>query len=137
MRRAFDLIAVAAVAVVLLLPKASLQAKVALTGEKIELDKIAELEPRNDHRIALVRATAYAERLEAKACVDETARGLAACDAAGPAKCSQAVRIRFGVISSAMQVLVDKGIDPHIDPKRAREAVSGVLHSTKASDKHQ
>src|SRR4051794_9924120 len=103
MRRAFDLIAVAAVAVVLLLPKASLQAKVALAGEKIELDKspelrdarvgdpnsvgraaeladaflrllppdgalppAAEFEPRNDHRIALVRATAYAERLEAK-----------------------------------------------------------------------
>src|SRR5690348_2791734 len=121
MRRAFDLIAVAAVAVVLLLPKASLQAKVALTAEKIELDKIAELEdarfsepdsieravelgdaylrllhpdwalattaalvPRNDHRIGLVRATAFAERLEAKACVDETARGLAACDAEGP-----------------------------------------------------
>jgi hypothetical protein len=174
MRRTFDLIAVAAVAVVLLLPKASLQAKVALVGEKIELDRIAELEDarfadpdnveravqladaylallhpdwalattaslvdRNDHRIFLVRATAFAERLEAQACVDETKRGLAACDAAGPAKCSDAVRIRFGVISSAMQALVDQGIDPHKDPKRAREAVSGVLHSTKASDKHK
>jgi hypothetical protein len=44
MSRIFDLIAVAAVAVVLLLPKASLEAKPALTGAKIELDRIAELE---------------------------------------------------------------------------------------------
>jgi hypothetical protein len=44
MSRIFDLIAVFAVAVVLLLPKASLEAKPALNGAKIELDHIAELE---------------------------------------------------------------------------------------------
>ena len=44
MPRLFDLIAVAAVAVVVLLPKASVEAKPALTGSKIELDRIAELE---------------------------------------------------------------------------------------------
>jgi hypothetical protein len=44
MPRIFDLIAVGGVAVVLLLPKASLEAKPALTGSKIELDHIAELE---------------------------------------------------------------------------------------------
>lgn len=44
MSRAFDVIGIAAVAVVLLLPKASLDAKPALAGEKIELDRIAALE---------------------------------------------------------------------------------------------
>jgi hypothetical protein len=44
MPRIFDLIAVAAVAVVVLLPKASVEAKPALTGSKIEIDHIAELE---------------------------------------------------------------------------------------------
>ncbi len=44
MSRIFDLSAVAAVAVVVLLPKASLEARPALTGAKIELDRIAELE---------------------------------------------------------------------------------------------
>jgi hypothetical protein len=44
MSRLFDLIAVAAVGIVLLLPNASLEAKPALTGAKIELDRIAELE---------------------------------------------------------------------------------------------
>ena len=44
MSRLFDLVAVVAVAVVLLLPKASLEAKPALTGSKIELDHVAELE---------------------------------------------------------------------------------------------
>jgi hypothetical protein len=168
--RAFDLIAVAAVAVVLLLPKASLKAKPALVGEKVELDRIAALEDalyaepesvdaavalsdaylrllhpdwvlstldrfssKGDHRVHLMRATAHAERLEAEACMAETQRGLAACDAAGPAKCPEAIRTKFSVISSAMKALVDQDIDPHKNPQKAREAVSGVLHATKAS----
>jgi hypothetical protein len=44
MSRAFDLIAVFAVAVVLLLPKASLDARPALEGDRVELDRVAELE---------------------------------------------------------------------------------------------
>src|SRR5690348_14503166 len=42
--RIVDLIAVAAVAVVLLLPSGSLVAKPALEGDKVELDRIAALE---------------------------------------------------------------------------------------------
>ncbi len=169
MSRAFDLIAIVAVAIVLLLPKPSLDAKPALVGEKIELDRIALLEdarfadPNNvdnavaladaylrllrpdwalatldqfangpDHRVYLLRATARAERLEAAATVDESKRGLAACDAEG-AKCNDADRVRFGVISNSMQALVDGQIDPHKSPQQAREAVGKVLHSTKAS----
>lgn len=171
MSRAFDLIAIAAVAIVLFLPKPSLQAKPALVGEKIELDRVAALEdarfaePGNidhaveladaylrlaradwalatlaqfsssgDHRVHLLAATAHAERLEPGATVDEAARGLAACDAEGP-RCSSADRVRFGVISQSMQSLVDAKIDPYKSPQQAREAVSRVLHSTKASDK--
>jgi hypothetical protein len=44
MPRIFDLFAVLAVAVVILLPKASVDAKPALDGEPLELDRIAELQ---------------------------------------------------------------------------------------------
>jgi len=168
MRRVLDVIAVAAVAVVLLLPKPSVEANVALAGDKVELDRIAALEDArfaepddaahavalgdaylgllhpdwalatttqfvgaNDHRIHLVRATARAERLEGEQTLAETKLGLTACDAEGAQQCPPAVRVRFQVISSAMQALVDQGIDPKKDPKRARQAVAEVLHATK------
>ncbi len=44
MPRIFDLIAVAAVAFVVLLPKASVDARPALDGEAMELDRVAELQ---------------------------------------------------------------------------------------------
>jgi hypothetical protein len=168
MRRIVDVVAVAAVAVVLLLPKPSVDAHVALVGDKVELDHIAALEDARyaepddashavaladaylgllhpdwalattsqfatakDHRVHLVRATARAERLESPECLVETKAGLAACDAEGAEKCPPGVRIRFDMISSAMQALVDQGIDPRKDPKRARQAVAEVLHSAK------
>jgi hypothetical protein len=168
MRRIVDVVAVAAVAVVLLLPKPSVDAHVALVGDKVELDHIAALEDARfaepddashavaladaylgllhpdwalattaqfastkDHRVHLVRATARAERLEGAECVDESNQGLAACDAEGAQECPPAVRIRFNLISSAMQALVDQGIDPRKDPKRARQAVAEVLHAAK------
>jgi hypothetical protein len=170
MPRIFDLFAVAAVAVVVLLPKASVEAKPALTGSKIELDRIAELEdqyfvdPTNlPHanelaaaylgllhpdwalatlagfgdastgeaavRMHILRATAYGERLEAKQCVDEAARGHAVCDAAGAA-CNPSLSIRLNVIAAPMQALIDQKIDPRRNPKEAADAVSKVLHST-------
>jgi len=167
--RTFDVIAVAALAVVLLLPKPSLDARPALEGEKIELDRVAAqedalfaapddidravaladsylrlLKPEwtlatlakfsesNDHRVHLLMATARAERLEPALCVAAVERGLKACDAEGSARCTDASRTRFAVIQSGMKSLVDAGIDPRRDPKRAREAVAGVLHAAKA-----
>jgi len=171
MGRAFDVIAVLAVAVVLLLPKPSLDAKPALEAEKIELDRIAALEDalftaspaeevprataladaylrllhpdwalgtlarfadRDDHRVHLLIATAQAERLQPKAAVDAVTRGLKACDAEGVEKCPPSERTRLTVISSGMESLLAAGVDPRKDPKRAREAVASVLHSTKA-----
>jgi hypothetical protein len=171
MPRVFDLIAIVALAIVLLLPKPSLEAKPALQGEKIELDRVAALEDarfaepdsvehaldlagvyldlqhpdwalatlrpfvtRGEHRVHLLRATAHADRLETHACVDEAKRGLAACDAEG-ARCNPADRIRFDVISAAMQTLIDQNIDAQKNPLQAREAVSKVLHSTKTPKK--
>jgi hypothetical protein len=168
--RLVDLIAVAAVAIVVLLPSGSLVAKPALVGDKIELDRVAALEdarfsdPTNvdkalaladaylraehpdwalatttefvdagDHRVHLLRATAYAERLQAVEAVTEAQRGYAACDREG-AKCDAAARMRIGVVAAPMQVLVDAKIDPRHDPKAARAAVAGVLHSTKANE---
>jgi DNA polymerase III gamma/tau subunit len=85
-----------------------------------------------DHRVHLARATAYAERLQAADSVAEAKRGYAACDREG-AKCDAAARMRIGVVTAPMQVLVDSKIDPRHDPKGARDAVAGVLHSTKAN----
>jgi hypothetical protein len=168
MRKILDVVGVAAVAIVFLLPKASVRATQALVGEKVELDAVAELEDahyadpasvdkavalaeaylrllhpdwalsttaayadKNDPRVFLVRSTAFAERLEAQACVDEAQRGLKACDAAGD-KCGAGYRTKLDYIASGMKALIDKGIDPRKDPKRAREAVAEVLHATKA-----
>lgn len=167
--RLVDLIAVAAVAIVVLLPSGSLVAKPALVGDKIELDRIAALEdarfadPGNvdkalalgdaylraehpewtlattaqfedagDHRVHLLRATAFAEELHAPEAVAEAQRGYAACDREGAQKCDAAARVRIGVVAAPMQALVDSKIDPRKDPKAARAAVAGVLHETHA-----
>jgi hypothetical protein len=176
MSRAFDLIAVIAVAVVLLLPKGSLQAQRALaTGDgpaqvdRMTLTRLSALEdaayaqpgdaqraveladgylavghpdwalatlaafgPGAPHTVHLVRATAHAERLEPRAAVDEVSGGLAACDVE---KCPEAERIRLRLIAGPMQALVDAGVDPYADPKRAKEVVARTLHATKASSK--
>ena len=166
--RLVDLIAVAAVAVVVLLPSGSLVAKPALVGDKIELDRVAALEdarfsdPDNtdkalaladaylraehpewalattaqfvgagDHRVHLLRATAFAEELHAHEAVAEAARATAACDHEG-ARCGADARVRINVVAAPMQALVDSGIDPRKDPKGARAAVAGVLHATHA-----
>jgi hypothetical protein len=167
MSRLFDLLAVAVVAVVVLLPKASIEAHAALDAESIELERVAALEDRRlaepdsveaavelgdaylrlghpdwtlstlarfagrQHRVHLLRATAYAERLEAASAVEETRAGEKVCDAEGAA-CPETERIRLRLIAGPMQALVDEQIDPHKDPKRARETVSKILHATKA-----
>jgi hypothetical protein len=171
MGRLFDLIAVAAVAVVVLLPKGSVEAKAALVGDKIELDRIAVAEDaryaepdnvdaalelaqsylqmdhpdwalatlqgfsaRGDHRVHLLRATAFAERLQAAEAVAESQRALAACDAEGPVRCDATARVRIGVIAGPMQALVDAKIDATQNPLAARQAVGKVLHTTKPEE---
>src|SRR6476659_7365738 len=118
--RLVDLIAVAAVAIVVLLPSGSLVAKPALVGDKIELDRVAALEDArfsdpqsvdkalalgdaylradhpewalatmaqfaggDDHRVHLLRATAFAEELHAQEAVAAAARATTACDREG------------------------------------------------------
>jgi hypothetical protein len=168
--RIFDLIAVGAVAVVLLLPSGSLSAKPALVGDKIELDRVAELEDarfaepddvthalaladaylrldhpdwalattasfvtRNDHRVHLARALAYADRWQPRESLGESDKALAACDG-GDKSCDASERVRINIVAAPMQALVDANIDPRKDPKRAREAVAGVLHATKPGE---
>jgi hypothetical protein len=167
MSRLFDLVAVAVVGVVLLLPKAGVDAHPALKAEPIELERVAELEDRRlaepdrveiaieladvylrlghpdwtlsilahfsgrHHRVHLLRATAYAERLQAAKAVEEVRAGERVCDAEG-VRCPETERTRLGLIAGPMQALVDQHIDPRKEPQRAREAVSKVLHATKA-----
>ena len=171
MSRIFDLVAVVAVAIVLLLPSGSLSARPALEGDKIELDRVAELEDaryaepddvehalaladaylhldhpdwalattaafvtRGDHRVHVARALAYADRWQPQASLGETDKALAACDAEGDKRCDASQRLRINIVAAPMQALVDQKIDPRKDPKRAREAVAGVLHATKPKD---
>ncbi len=166
-----DVVAVAAVAVVVLMPSGSLVAKAAMVGDRVELDRVAVLEDarfaepdsveralalgdaylRSDHpdwalattaqfvdagdyRVHLLRATAWADRLQAPEAVAETTRGYAACDQEGPTKCDATARVRIGLVAGPMQALVDGNIDPRKDPKGARDAVRSVLHATKTRD---
>jgi hypothetical protein len=87
-----------------------------------------------DHRVHTLRATAWAERLQAAEAVAEAQRGYAACDREGPARCDAAARVRLGVVAAPMQALVDAGVDPRKDPRKARETVAGALHATKAKE---
>jgi hypothetical protein len=171
--RALDLLAVIAVAVVLLLPKASLEASPALDPadvHKVDRDRVGALEdavaiaPADEARVValadaylrlehpdwalavtahlgpgagpslrLLRATARAERLEARLALLEVDLGLEAC-ARPSSGCDETTRVRFGVLQAGMKALVDGGIDPASQPVKAREAVAGVLHTTKAGD---
>lgn len=171
-----DVVAVAAVAVVVLMPSGSLVAKPALVGDRVELDRVATLEDARfarpdsvdaalalgdaylradhpdwalattapfvdagDHRVHLLRATAWADRMQPVESVAESARGEAACDKEGPTRCDTAARTRLGLVATPMQALVDAHIDPRKDPKGARDAVAAVMHTTKAREigKHQ
>jgi hypothetical protein len=174
MPRIFDLIAVAAVAVIVLMPSGSIEAKPALEGDKIELDRIAALEDAraaapddveralalgdaylhmmhadwalattaqlagsDDYRVALQRATAYAERVQPAAAVAAAERGLALCDGApraGQPRCDGAARVRLELVAGPMRALVEQHIDPRKDPRGAREAVAKVLRATKANE---
>ncbi len=162
--RLIDLMAMAVVAVVVLLPKPSVDARPALVGEPLELDRVAELEDQlfrqphdvatalaladsylslgradwalallgrfrgsTDPRIPLARATAYAERLEARAAVAESTAVEKLCaerDCGG-------VAIKARLIGEAMRALVDGQIDPAHDPVAAKQAVYKVLHPGK------
>lgn len=170
MNRIFDLIAVVITAIVVLLPKASVEARPALAADPLDLARVAALEEglaqqadgspgreavaddlaemylrleRPDWALVtlsasspesasartwLLRATAHAERLEAKLAVDATEAGRRACDRAG---CAPQVRARLDLIAAPMQALVDGKIDPRTDPQRAKEAVGKALHSTR------
>lgn len=165
MRRVVDILAIAAVAVVLLVPQPSVVAQPALAGDPMELDRLAaledaryrhpgEIEPalrladeflsfmradwalmtldefagRGDWRVHLLRATARAERLEAKQAIEEAKLGEQACAAA---KCPAGDAAKLGLMRAAMQALVDENIDPAKEPQKARNAVSRVLHSAK------
>jgi hypothetical protein len=171
-----DVVAVAAVAIVVLMPSGSLTAKPALVGDRMELDRVATLEDARfaqpdsvdaalalgdaylrsdhpdwalattaafadagDHRVHLLRATAWADRMQPTESVAESARGVAACDQEGPTRCDLAARTRLGLVAVPMQALVDAHIDPRKDPRGARDTVGAVMHSTRAREigKHQ
>jgi hypothetical protein len=77
--RIVDLIAVAAVAVVVLLPSGSLVAKPALVGDKIELDRVAALEDArfahpDDRERALALADAYLHAVHPEWALETTAQ---------------------------------------------------------------
>jgi hypothetical protein len=174
MNRLFDLIAVACIAFVVLLPKASVRARPALDAEPSDLQRVSSLEdalvraPRDSPdrediatdladaylqlerpdwalvtlaafpaasssaRLSLVRATAYADRLDAQGAVAATTAGRAACDQRG---CPDVVSARLQIIEQPMKALLDAHIDPRKDQQRAKQIVGQILHNTRPSQR--
>ena len=171
MTRLIDFIVVLAVAVVVLLPRPSVEARAALVGEPIDLDRVAELQDdlfrqpddvdtaiklaqaylpfqradwslqvlgrfasRSDHRVHLMRAVAFAERLEPAAVVESCRRVEAACADAVAGKpgsgppCSDGASAKATLLKQAMQSLIDAQVDPLKDPAKAKELVYKALH---------
>jgi hypothetical protein len=174
MNRLFDLIAVGCIAFVVLLPKASVQARPALDAEQSDLQRVSSLEDalvRAPHdapdreviatdlaelynrlerpdwalitlasfpaesssaRLSLVRATAYADRLDAASAVAATTAGRTACEKRG---CPDIVSARLQIIEGPMKALLDAHIDPRKDQQRAKQIVGQVLHNTRPAQK--
>ena len=71
-------------------------------------------------RVHMMRATAWADRLEPQKSVDEVGRGEEACK---KSDCGAHNLTRMGVIKSSMQALIDEKIDANKDPLKAKQAV--------------
>ncbi len=80
-----------------------------------------------DPQVQLLRATAFAERLEAPESVAAATAGFEDCE---KSECPTALRVRMQTVQGAMQALIDAKIDPLKQPEEARKAVAATLYET-------
>lgn len=94
---------------------------------------VAALQPffgRSEYQVHQVAAYAYATLLMPKEALQQTELGLAACDARG-ADCPDVARIRLQYLGDLMRQPANSGVDPSLDPLRARQMVQQALRATK------
>ncbi len=79
----------------------------------------------SDPQVELLRATAFADRLEAPEAVEAARRGFEACD--HTPSCTIETRVRLETARAAMQTLIDHGLDALQQPEAARRVVAQTL----------
>ncbi len=87
---------------------------------------------RGEYQVHQVAAYAYATLLMPKEALAQAEQGLAACEARG-SLCPAVARIRLQYLGDLMRQPAGAGVDPSLDPLRARQMVQQALRATKAN----
>jgi hypothetical protein len=95
---------------------------------------VAALQPffgHGDYQVHQVAAYAYATLLMPKEALRQAEQGLNVCEARGP-QCPDVARIRLQYLAELMRKPAGEGVDPALDPLRAKELVRQALRATKS-----
>lgn len=98
---------------------------------------LAVLQPfsgRGNYQVHQVAAYAYATLLLPKEALAQAEQGLLACQAR-PEQCPDVAQIRLQYLADLMRQPAGAGIDPALDPLRARQMVQQALRATKSGIK--
>lgn len=95
---------------------------------------VAALQPylgHGEYQVHQVAAYAYATLLLPKEALRQAEQGLNVCEARGPA-CPDVARIRLQYLAELMRKPAGEGVDPALDPLRAKQLVQQALRATKS-----
>lgn len=95
---------------------------------------VAALHPflgNGEYQVHQVAAYAYATLLLPKEALRQAEQGLNVCEARGPA-CPDVARIRLQYLAELMRKPAGEGVDPSLDPLRAKQLVQQALRATKS-----
>lgn len=95
---------------------------------------VAALSPffgQGDYQVHQVAAYAYATLLMPKEALRQAEQGLNVCEARGP-QCPDVARIRLQYLADLMRKPAGEGVDPALDPLRAKQLVQQALRATKS-----
>ena len=95
---------------------------------------VAALSPffgQGDYQVHQVAAYAYATLLMPKEALRQAEQGLNVCEARGP-QCPDVARIRLQYLADLMRKPAGEGVDPALDPLRAKQLVQQALRHTRS-----
>jgi hypothetical protein len=95
---------------------------------------VAVLQPflgHGEYQVHQVAAYAYATLLLPKEALRQAEQGLNVCEARGP-QCPDVARIRLQYLAELMRKSAEGGVDPALDPLRAKQLVQQALRATKS-----
>jgi len=95
---------------------------------------VAALQPflgHGEYQVHQVAAYAYAPLLLPKEALRQAEQGLNVCEARGP-QCPDVARIRLQYLAELMRKPAGEGVDPSLDPLRAKQLVQQALRATKS-----